>query len=372
MKIFHFCQSVEKNSGGLRSALFGLNNQLSKHNIDTKIFTFISRKQSKVKELDINIEYLNLNFIFNIHKLLKNIRIFLRNFSDPENSVIHIHGIWMPLPLLGYLLANYFCIPYIISPHGMLMPNAIKDKKFKKQIAMFLFQKRMLDRANLILVSSYLEYKALKNIETKYVVKIIPHAIDFNFNLSNHKLNNIKRKMLFMGRIHPSKGIKELLDIWKTIELNDWKLLVAGIIEDTNFYRNLINSSKKEIKEKRIEFLGPVYGAEKIKLFELSNVFILPTKTENFGLVILEALSFGIPVITTREAPWEIIHNEKIGWWVPNKKIKIKNAILQASKLSNKELYLMGDKARNISMKNFSWANTIKEYIKTYLHLLEN
>ena len=91
-----------------------------------------------------------------------------------------------------------------------------------------------------------------------------------------------------------------------------------------------------------------------------------PTKTENFGIVVLEALSYGIPVITTNAAPWETLNEKSIGWCIEINEISLKKAIKDATSLEISELEKMGNESRKYASKYFNWDNVANEYVKAY------
>ena len=114
--------------------------------------------------------------------------------------------------------------------------------------------------------------------------------------------------------------------------------------------------------QKSVTLKGSFVSNEvKHNLFKSSDAFILPTKSENFGIVVLEALSYQIPVITTKEAPWEELSLYKCGWWVESNPNAISLAITNLIKTSNKELYYMGSKGYDLVKDKYSWISKGKE-----------
>jgi glycosyltransferase involved in cell wall biosynthesis len=118
-----------------------------------------------------------------------------------------------------------------------------------------------------------------------------------------------KRVALFLSRLHPLKGLEMLIDAWAEIPHAGWQLLVVGTDEAGH---------EAEIKarvERRglagaVTFGGPRYGDEKVAVMQAADLFVLPTHSENFGIVVAEALACGVPVITTKGAPWGEILGE--------------------------------------------------------------
>ena len=372
MKIYHFVQTVSKNSGGLGNSIYDLTSELNNLGIDNIIINgeettneFDSRispnKKVKLIKISANFSIKNLRYLINLIK---------KNFLKSPPNLIHLHGLWMPITVIGFLIAKIFKLPYVLSPHGMLMPYALKQSSFKKKLALKLYQNKIIKDSSIIFAASNYEYKSVKLINPVADIKIIPHGIKLP-NIKVFKNNSICKNALFLGRLNPSKGIKELIKIWNEIDLKNWCLNIAGIIENNEYYESLLHLSKEKIKTKQIKFIGPVYGLEKEKIFSSSDLFISLTKSENFGISILEALAYKIPVLTTMDSPWELIEKESIGWWVPNNKKLIKKALIEASSLSKNELKKKGEISFSIARDFFSWNKLALKYIKEYQAILE-
>ncbi|MDO4336172.1 MAG: glycosyltransferase, partial [Bacteroidales bacterium] len=170
-------------------------------------------------------------------------------------------------------------------------------------------------------------------------------------------------------RIHQKKGIEILIQAWKDIshKFPDWEIIVAG--NGDNSYISTLNDKIKEAElTHSMKIIPPVFGEDKYKLYSESAIFILPSYSENFGMVIAEAMSCGVPVITTKGTPWEILNKEDMGWWidlsVENISLTLERAILTGmNNLYNKgqlsSLYIRNNyQYEQVSMKNeelYNW-----------------
>jgi glycosyltransferase involved in cell wall biosynthesis len=122
--------------------------------------------------------------------------------------------------------------------------------------------------------------------------------------------------------------------------------------------------------EGAISFRGEVGGEEKRKLWEQADVFVLPTHSENFGIVVAESLANGVPVITTRAAPWAELEEYRCGWWIEQGPEALRAALAFAMSLPDAERHAMGERGRRLVEKRFAWARVAQETSDFYNWLL--
>ena len=148
-----------------------------------------------------------------------------------------------------------------------------------------------------------------------------------------------------------------LVDAWGTLwrSFPDWILTIAGPDEDDFGSAMKDRSAALCIPESRIEFLGPQYGDAKWQLYNDSDLFVLPSHSENFGNVIAEALSQGIPVLTTNGTPWAILKAKSCGWWIETGIEPLKSCLAEILKIPIEKLANMGDRGRDLVEKHYNW-----------------
>lgn len=183
-------------------------------------------------------------------------------------------------------------------------------KRFKKRLALWLYQRKDLNSATCLHATSQSEVDNFRKIGLKSPFALIPNGIDVNnYPLKTEHCKREPRTILFLSRIHPIKGIQILLEAWYGInetQRRGWQVIIAGEGEKDYIYK-LQNIIKMKYPKSNVSLVGPKYGKEKIKMYHQADVFILPTYSENFGMVIAEAMSCGVPVITTKGTPWEVL-----------------------------------------------------------------
>jgi len=234
--------------------------------------------------------------------------------KDPSAcDIIHFHGLWQPQFRRMALRCASESIPYVVSPHGMLEPWAWRHKWWKKFPYYFLFERRFLAGASGILATSELEKNNLQRFGAFPKIDVIPlcttteHGPDYASARRELGWTDDEFVLLFLSRLHPKKGLHLLLLALRKLSLTRPALRVAVVGDGSKNYKQRLvrfirlNQSRLPI----IEFFGPVWGPQKWAFLQGADLFCLPSFSENFGLVVLEACQVGTPVLTTVETPWQ-------------------------------------------------------------------
>ena len=282
-----------------------------------------------------------------------------------NSDVIHFFGGWNIFYIKLNLLALRLKKKIIIHPLGFYEPWSLNQKKIKKLFAWNLYQKQLLLRANLIHCASNEEKKSLLNLHKKFKTIVLPFGIEDSFVKKKIK-KKLNKRALFFSRLHEKKGLSDLIDIWQDINNEDWSLDIVGDGENKKYYKNMIVSKINS----KIKLLKPIYNNyEKTKLFNKYDLFILPTKNENFGISILESLSRGLPVLTTKNTPWHSIKKYNAGWIIKKTYPELKLTLIKIFKMRNDEFFIKSKNAIRLASK-FKWSKIFTEYIKVYKNLL--
>jgi len=285
--------------------------------------------------------------------------------ANNQHSIIHNHGLWLQCNHQSAIIAREYNIPYIISPRGMMEPWAFAYNAWKKKIAWRLWQKQALENATAFCATSFQEAESIRKLGFCQPIAIIPNGVDLLSDPPKKSANIATRYALFLSRIHPKKGLLNLVDAWSQIQPMGWKVIIAG--PDENGHQNEVQQKidAYELSD-FFEFVGSVEGELKKQLYRDASLFILPTFSENFGIVVAESLACGTPVITTKGAPWQGLLTNNCGWWIDVGVDPLAEAIKHATSLSDIELLEMGQRGRDYVAREFGWDDIGKKMVKFY------
>lgn len=268
-----------------------------------------------------------------------------------RGSVLHTHGLWLTPNISPARIARRHKVPLVVSPRGMLGEAALSFSATRKRIVWSVAQRRALETAACFHATSDAEAEDIRRMGLTAPVAVIPNGID----IPRRDPVPGARTILHLGRLHPKKGIDRLITAWaRLVERHgDWRLRIVGPSEIG--HRDALERQVAEQCVPRVEFQDALYGDEKWDAYANAGVFVLPTLHENFGMVVAEALAAGVPVISTRGAPWQGLETERCGWWVDHGVEALAVALDAALSLPDAERTAMGARGRAWMERDFGW-----------------
>lgn len=285
----------------------------------------------------------------------------LNKHVDSE-SVVYINNLWNFVSYVSFRVARKKGAMVVYAPRGSLYPWSLKQRKYFKKIALWLFQLSALNKSDVIHATCDSEKQAIRSLGIKAPVSIIPHGVSENKYLplpldvvyNRFSLRKDKRYVLFFSRLHKKKGLDILLDIWKEIHVNftDWELLVAG--PDYGDYV----SKLRRLSTESVTYLGELYGQDKADIFSVVDFSVLPSYSENFGVVIAESLMAGVPVLCSDNTPWDSLNKSAAGACVSLSDFK--DSFCDFLSLDSGRLESMGQNGRALVLKEYSWSKSAK------------
>ena len=290
-----------------------------------------------------------------------------RFLIDTPSDLIHAHGIWLWSTLHARQAAAKRQVSLVISPRGSLEPWCLNDKRHKKQLAWRLWEGANFRSAALLHATSTMEVDTLRNLGLRQPIALVPNGLEFP--PTQHRDKGPRRRALFLSRFHRKKGVDLLLRAWAEAHPfhPEWDLCLAG--PDEGGTRAAMEQLARDLGiTDSVTFSGPIYGSDKWSSLAASDLFILPSHSENFGNVVIEALSQGVPVLTTQVTPWRELVHQGVGWWVPL--VDLVAALTRALALPRPELEAMGARGRHWAHTQFHTSVTGALMQQAYLWLL--
>lgn len=281
-------------------------------------------------------------------------------------DVVHLTAVYSPPTIPTLLICRLLGKPVVWSPRGALQRWEGATKLLAKNTWELVCN--MLIRSGRCFLHVTGEAEAVDSVEriSKAIVKLIPNGVDIAETPQNRVwLPEGKLRLLYIGRLHPIKGIENLLRALKILAAESFTLEIYGSGDDA-YSLSLSNLVHELGLDHCVSFRGHVDGEKKKNAFINADVCVVPSYTENFGMVVAEALAHGVPVIASKGTPWEKIERHDCGLWVENSPKSLANAI---SYMRKSDLQQMGFRGWLWMKKDFSWEKIAHQMKTTYVQL---
>ncbi|MDP4644997.1 MAG: glycosyltransferase [Opitutales bacterium] len=300
--------------------------------------------------------------------------------NEQSPDLVHAHGLWLCSSGQSHRWCQRSGTPYIISPHGMLDPWAVKNSAWKKKIAGHWFEYNHLNGAACLHALCNSEAESIRQFGQENPICVIPNGIDLPGSDESEQpapwRNDHGRKaLLFIGRLHPKKGLPLLLDAWKTLKLSnpelldEWFLAIAGWSE-VGHQADLESQVAGLGIGDDVEFLGALHGEEKHSALCHASGFILPSYSEGLPMSILEAWSYRLPVLMTPECnlPEGFSANAAVGLKTDPKSVEESLRIF--FEMKETEQLQMGKCGYELVQQQFTWEQIAVKMVAVYEWIL--
>jgi len=361
MRVLHVIPGISRDSGGPSRSVQGLVAGLNELCCDASLLSLVPGEKPWVSGVTSFFNGIGIEQVI----------------STKRPDIVHLHGIW-DLRLHSCAVAcRKNNIPYVIAPRGMLEPWSLKQKWLKKRIARFLYQDFDLKCAAALHATAESEAAHFKDLGFINRCVVSANAV----NVPNRKLIHVNKKrseyrrVLLVSRMHPKKGVMELVECWNVLRPAGW---VCELVYTRNghFEREYEMQVKKRVGQlglsKSFIFTGPLDDEEKWKAYERGDIFVLPSYSENFGIVVAEALYAGLPVLTTKGTPWGNLESECCGRWVDVGGNQLLNALREMLILSEQQRSEMGMRGRMLVERKYTWRAVARTMMEGYQSIMKS
>ena len=297
-----------------------------------------------------------------------------------QADVIHLHGIWMWIQWAASQEAYSASKSVILTTHGMLEPWIWDCQSWPHRLKKSIYWDRVAQPtfrcAQIIHALTFSEAEHLRRYFPGNRIEVIPHGLDLSE--VNGILSQVKEAQsaksdyfLFVGRIHPVKGIDLLIQAFAQLPVNEFKLKIVGPVHasEKKYANKLVRMVESTGLQQRVEFLGPVQGIEKWRLYRHAWAFCLPSHSEVIGMVNLEAAASSTPVITTIESGVVADWGRRGGLLIHPNIDSISNALMQATGWSKAEREDRGASLRHLIEDTYSWRVITPRWMSLYKEL---
>lgn len=362
IRLAFLVSSVSRNAGGLFAAVSALGKGLVGAGSDVSVFgakdEWTAEDADEWGTVSVSVQPLFGPRAFGFQRKLTT---RLRAFAP---DLVHVHGLWQ-YPSLAAVRWSSASRPHLVSPHGMLDPWAVRHSAWKKRLAALLYEDAHLRRATCLHALCDSERDAIRTYGLKNPVCVIPNGVDLPAAPSGIRpdwedtLPPGAKVLLYLGRIHPKKGLIELLHGWSQARQNkvlpaEWFLVIAGW--DQNGHEAQLRTLARELGIlDRIRFVGPQFDVAKQASYERAQAFVLPSHSEGLPMTVLEAWSHALPVLMTPQCNLPLGFERGAALMTTADPAAIARCLGELGAMTDAERRSIGIKGRELAQTCFSW-----------------
>lgn len=347
-------------SGDVNIRLFSFNNQFS----DEDRYVY-----EDMPMVDYNVSRNRILWMFKYSSDL------LSKLEEFRPDIIHVQGIWLYNSMAAYRYKKkHPQTKIVIAPRGMLDPWALRNKGWQKKLFGWLYEYDNLKTADCLHALCKSEYDSMRQFGLKNPIAIMPNGYTLLDNLSFDR-NHEHKVMLFVGRIHPKKGICELLSAIKKVKdknpelLDRWEFHIAGWDQNGHIQELIAQSATLGLDE-HVKFIGSIYGEKKDEEMRKAHAFVLTSFSEGLPMSVLEAWAYKLPVLMTEYCNIPEGFEARAAIQVDTTPESIKEGLMKMLSMDDAQLEQMGENGYNLVANKFAWWKIAQQSIKMYKWLI--
>ncbi len=301
----------------------------------------------------------------------------LQNDAD----LLHLQALWTHNSVIVNNWTKRWKRPYLITPNGMLDQWAVRNSGWKKRIALALYERKCLQGAACIQVNSQNEYNSVRQFGLSNPICIVPNGIDVPQQREempapwNGRISPDQKVLLFLGRLHPKKGLLNLLKAWgeRASHKNGsspWTLVIAGWDQDGHEGELMKLASRLQLNSS-VVFLGPRFRTEKLACYQNCDAFILPSFSEGLPMAVLEAWSHAKPVVMTPACNLPEGFSNNAAVKIEPTVDSVAHGVQKLFAMSDSQRQSMGASGFELAKNRFSWSKIAADIRSVYSWILE-
>jgi glycosyltransferase involved in cell wall biosynthesis len=366
MHIIHVIPGIEEEASGPSYSVPALNRALNRAGVASRLLATGAPRTDAAAGLRI---FPRRHFPSRLGRSPEMYRWLRNEVASKAVAIVHDHSIWMmPNVYPGWVTLGGKA-QLVVSPRGTLSEWALGRSRAVKLVFWAALQKRAIAHAALFHATAESECLDIRRLGFRQPIALVPNGVDIPEIAAAHRGD--ARTLLFLGRVHPKKGVDLLLEAWTRLQAAhpSWTLRIVGPGEAG--YLRKLGGLAASLGAERVTFAGPLYGRDKNEAYRSADLFVLPTHSENFGMAVAEALAAGCPVVTTRGAPWSGLVAHGAGWWVDIGVEPLRTALEEAMVKEPHALTEMGARGRAWMERQFSWERIAAQMLESYRWIRE-
>jgi glycosyltransferase involved in cell wall biosynthesis len=300
-------------------------------------------------------------------------------------DIVHVHTLWNPLNTLARRGCANNSRPYVLMPHGMLDPYSLKVKRWRKLTYFWVAERKNLRAAQRLIYTTPEEAEfATRQICHLPKSAVVPLGGDAPSapleDLAAQFLNKFpvargRRQVLFLGRLDFKKGLDRVFTALPSVLAAFPDLLVTIVGEGSpTFVRRLTKLAAAAGFEQNVLMTGILNGPLKWGAYASAELFLLPSRQENFAITVAEAMQMGLPVIISdRVNTWRYVKEQRAGLVLLDHEIEAQLANSLIMLLQNPSLAKnMGKRGQEFARAHLTWTRAAACLLSCYKEALED